>query len=275
MNNIEFVEKLKDIANNYKTLYVMGCFGANMTEKNKDRYTKNHKYNMKESRKKMIMAADENTFGFDCVCLIKSLLWGFSGDKTKSYGGAVYKSNNVPDINADSMINVCNNISTDFSKIEVGEALWLKGHIGVYIGDGLAVECTPSWKNCVQITAVNQDKSGYNKRLWTKHGYLPYVTYEVKRELSLSEIAQKVINGEYGNGNIRKEKLESEGYNYRTVQDEVNRILKNKNIEEVAKKVINGDYGNGNLRKEKLEKEGYNYRTVQDKVNELLGVRKS
>jgi len=96
------------------------------------------------------------------------------------YGGAKYESNDVPDIDCNDMMKRCSEISTDFSKIEVGEALGMQGHIGVYIGDGLAVECTPSWRNCVQITAVANigAKNGYNARRWTRHGKLPYVTYE-------------------------------------------------------------------------------------------------
>jgi hypothetical protein len=86
----------------------------------------------------------------------------------------------VPDINADTMIKRCNDVSEDFSHIEIGEALWLKGHIGIYIGNDLAVECTPSWKNCVQITAVNKSVEGYPVRKWTKHGKLPYITYNEK-----------------------------------------------------------------------------------------------
>lgn len=175
--NIELANKLKDIAQNYKTLYVMGCFGAPMTAANKRRYTQNHSYNKQASRTAMINAASADTFGFDCVCLIKGVLWGWNGSKTATYGGAKYACNGVPDIGADSMINVCKNISTDFSKIEVGEAVWMSGHIGVYIGDGLAVECTPKWANKVQITACNCSKSGYNRRNWTKHGKLPYITY--------------------------------------------------------------------------------------------------
>ena len=46
-----------------------------------------------------------------------------------------------------------------------------------YIGNNLAVECTPIWKDCVQITACNHAVSGYNRRNWTKHGKLPWVTY--------------------------------------------------------------------------------------------------
>jgi hypothetical protein len=174
-----FVDKLIDVAKNYKTLYVMGCFGSPMTEANKTRYTQNHEYNKQAARTAMINAASADTFGFDCVCLIKGILWGWSGDTSKSYGGATYAANGVPDISADGMITKCSGLSTDFSKITVGEAVWLSGHIGVYIGDGLAVECSPAFANKVQITAVKNigTKSGYSARTWTKHGKLPYIDY--------------------------------------------------------------------------------------------------
>lgn len=178
-----------DVARNHKTLYVMGCFGAPMTDGNKARYTQNHSYNKKSARTKLIHAASEDTFGFDCVNLIKGLLWGWNGDAGKTYGGAKYVSNGVPDTNADGMIQLCKEVSTDFSKIEVGEAVWLKGHIGVYIGDGLAVESTPAWKNCVQVTAVHNigKKSGYKGRKWTKHGKLPFVSYDASETPAASE----------------------------------------------------------------------------------------
>ena len=177
MTNKELAAKLINVAKNYKTLYVMGCFGAPMTASNKKRYTQNHSYNRQPERTAMINAASADTFGFDCVCLIKGLLWGWNGNKNAVYGGATYTSNGVPDIGADQMIKVCKNVTTDFSKIEVGEAGWLEGHIGVYVGDGLAVECTPRWANKVQLTACNRNVSGYNRRNWTKHGKLPYVEY--------------------------------------------------------------------------------------------------
>lgn len=169
-----------DAARNHKTLYVMGCFGAPMTEANKQRYVAHHAYNRRSTSMKAIIAASDDTFGFDCVCLIKGLLWGWNGDMKHIYGGAKYASCSVPDLGADQMFNQCRDVSTDFTEIAVGEAVWLQGHIGVYIGDGLAVECTPAWDNCVQITAVHNigKKSGYNGRKWTKHGKLPYVTYE-------------------------------------------------------------------------------------------------
>jgi len=183
----QLAEAALNVAKNYKTLYVMGCFGAPMTAANKKRYTKNNPYNTAANRVKMINAASTDTFGFDCVCLIKGLLWGWSGDASKSYGGAGYAVNGVPDIGADTMITKCSGVSTDFSRLEVGEAVWMKGHIGIYIGGGLAVECTPKWKNCVQVTACNCSKSGYNRRNWTKHGKLPYVSY--------TGTAENVTNG--------------------------------------------------------------------------------
>lgn len=179
-----FVEKLVDIAKNYKTLYVMGCFGAPMTAANKKRYTGNHEYNRQSARVAMINAASADTFGFDCVCLIKGVLWGWNGDASRVYGGADYAVNGVPDIGADTMITKCSGVTTDFSRIIPGAAVWMEGHIGVYIGDGLAVECSPRWENCVQITAVGNigKKAGYNTRTWTKWGRLPYIDYTDEAE---------------------------------------------------------------------------------------------
>lgn len=184
MKASELVSKVVDIAKNYKTLYVMGCFGAPMTVANKTRYINNgasNNYNAQATRKAMINAATEDTFGFDCVNLIKGVLWGWCGNKAKTYGGATYTSNGVPDIGADQMITKCADASASgWDNLDPGEVVWTTGHIGVYIGDGLAVECTPKWKNCVQITAVKNigTKSGYNARTWKKHGHLPYVKYD-------------------------------------------------------------------------------------------------
>lgn len=180
MKATDFVSKAKDIAKNYKTLYVMGCFGAPLNSANKTRYTQNHSYNKKASRTKMIKNASSDTFGFDCVCLIKGILWGWNGNVNKTYGGAKYTSNGVPDISANTIIKstYCDDISTDFNNIAVGEIVWQSGHVGIYIGNKQVVECTPAWENKVQITKLSQ-------RSWKKHGKLKYIDYstqEVKKE---------------------------------------------------------------------------------------------
>lgn len=177
MKASKFVEIAKDIANNYKTLYVMGCFGGPLNTKNKERYCNNHTYNKQSERTKMIKNASSDTFGFDCVCLIKGILWGWTGNKKLTYGGAKYCSNGVPDVSADQIINQshCTDISSDFKNIDVGEIVWLEGHVGIYIGNNEVVECTPKWKNKVQITKLSDRK-------WLKHGKLKYIEYDVSCE---------------------------------------------------------------------------------------------
>jgi hypothetical protein len=232
----------KHVALNCRTLYVMGCFGAPMTAANRDYYCRNHSYNQQTVRSTMIKSATAEVFGFDCSGLIKGLLWGWTGDHGHKRGGASYASNGVPDKNANQMIALCKDATTDFSKIEVGELLWMDGHVGIYIGAGKAVECTPSWKNGVQITEVRNVNSGAgNGRKWTKHGKLPWVTYvgsvdapaapepdtpATPETKSVDEIAVEVIRGKWGNGAERKTKLAEAGYDYTEVQAIVNKLLK-------------------------------------------------
>lgn len=180
----QLVAKAVDIAKNYKTLYVMGAFGAPLTEANKERYCKNHEYNRRPARQELIRAASSDTFAFDCVNIIKGILWGWSGNLNATYGGASYASNGVPDIDADQMINRCSEVSANFANIKPGEMLWKSGHAGIYIGDGLGVECTPAWYDKVQITAVGNigRVSGYNVRQWSRHGKLPWIDYTAKEE---------------------------------------------------------------------------------------------
>lgn len=187
MKSKVFIDKLVDVAKNHKTLYVMGCFGAPMSSANKTRYIKHHSYNQSAARVAMINAASANTFGFDCVCLIKAILWGWNGNTSKTYGGAGYAINGVPDVSADGMIRLCKDVkTTGWDSMIPGEAVWCSGHIGIYIGNGLAVECTPRWTNNVQITAVGNigNKTGYNARVWTKHGKLPYIDYSDQKGTS-------------------------------------------------------------------------------------------
>lgn len=182
----QFVDTLKKIATEYDTLYVYGCIGSLLTLKNYTRYTERYDYNQKASLRENYKKAIEkgDVFGFDCVCLIKSVLWGWSGNKDHVYGGAVYKSNDVPDTNVNGIFKLCTDKSDDFSNIEIGEYLYMDGHCGVYVGGGLAVECTPKWDNKVQITAVGNIGmiDGYNTRVWEQHGKLPWVDYSAEVE---------------------------------------------------------------------------------------------
>ncbi len=181
----EFVSRLKDAATNYDTVYVMGCFGAPITEKTLPRYIDKYSYNRKNGRdQKLRELVGKGYFGFDCICLIKGILWGWTGDEKHEYGGAVYKSSGVDDITLERMLDICTHVSDDFSSLLPGEYLFTDGHCGIYIGNGLAVEATPAFAGGVQLTAVsNMGKlEGYPSRKWQKHGKLPYIEYPKEEE---------------------------------------------------------------------------------------------
>ena len=167
------------MVNNYKTMYVLSCFGAPMNAKNKERYAK-----ADPKRAEKIRAASADTFGFDCICFIKGLLWGWKGDPNQVYGGAAYKSNGVPDIGADQLIKQCIDVSEDFSTIVPGEYVWLPGHCGIYVGDGLAAEATFEPESGVQLQCVLPMgvKPGMPATGWVKHGKLPWISYEAEPE---------------------------------------------------------------------------------------------
>lgn len=124
------------------------------------------------------------------------------------------------------------------------------------------------------------------------------------RSDSSRTIAQKVIEGEFGNGEERVKRLTEAGYDVTEVQEEVNRIMseeggesnedantettkqnadcrilcrigesqlyRDEDIETIAAEVIQGDWGNGEERRERLEQAGYDYDVVQARVNEML-----
>ena len=186
MKATDLAAKAKDIARNYKTAYIWGGLGQPITAKTIEQAIKQYPKNETYAPRARNLIGKKNAFYFDCVGMIKSILWGWTGDSSKSRGGAGYACHGVPDISADQMISKCTGVSTDFSTIEVGELLWCKGHVGIYIGGGLGVECTPKWDGGVQITAVGNigKKGGYNTRAWTKHGKLPYVTYTAEKATS-------------------------------------------------------------------------------------------
>ena len=124
------------------------------------------------------------------------------------------------------------------------------------------------------------------------------------RSDSSRSIAQKVIEGEFGNGEERVKRLTEAGYDATEVQEEVNRMMseeggesnedtntettkqnadcrilcgigesqlyRDEDIETIAAEVIQGDWGNGEERRKRLEQAGYDYDVVQARVNEIL-----
>ena len=91
---------------------------------------------------------------------------------------------------------------------------------------------------------------------------------------SIDELAREVIQGKWGNGEERKNRLISAGYDYSAVQAKVNELMggikSTKSVDQLAHEVIYGYWGNGQDRKNRLTAAGYDYSAVQNRVNELL-----
>ena len=226
MKASKFVSILKKIATEQKTVYAWGMFGTPITKSTVTGKAEQYPNWYTDSKISSVFApiyrSNSLVWGFDCVGLVKGVLWGWNGDSTKAYGGAVYASNGVPDISADAMINKCSNVLL----LRRGCFLWMKGHCGVYIGNGQVVEATPQWNNGVQITDLNARK-------WTKYGKLPYIEYDVEDKV---EEARKTVKIE-----LTVLQKGSKGSEVKTLQ----RLLKTLTYKGKDGKVlaIDGDFG--------------------------------
>lgn len=176
MTNKDYVRLLENISK-MKTYYIKGGFGHVLKASNKKRLIDQYKYN--KDRADKINALDPSTFAFDCCGVVKASLWGFTGDRTKTYGGAVYEANGLKDVNETGLLNVCTYVSEDLNNLIPGMLLWTNkpnGHCGIYAGNGKVIECTPAGKCGVQITDLNRVK-------WLKCGKLPFIIYEEDIEI--------------------------------------------------------------------------------------------
>lgn len=171
MTNTEFVKRLLEIPQKYKTRYAKGTFGQYATDTFINGKAKQYPEWYSDSRIATLKSLSDDTRLFDCVGLVKAVIWNFPD--------TVYTSNGLKDMNDQMIWNASLDKSYDFSKIQVGELLWVKGHVGVYIGDGKAIECTNAWKSNVQITAVSNigKIAGLNSRHWTGHGKIHVISY--------------------------------------------------------------------------------------------------
>ena len=121
----------------------------------------------------------------DCVNLHKAL---FNGRNIYDYTPDIYQEDldNTGDIDANEMINLCTDISTDFKKLKLDEPriLYVHGHIGAYLGkiistpNGLCnvIETTTSFGEKIAFSWVDSNgkrrnvKNGKIEGKWTKHG---------------------------------------------------------------------------------------------------------
>ena len=215
----EWINKIKNVAENYNTIYGKGGFGHPCTVSSIDNfkvaypdwYTSARENELKE-------LIGKQYFIFDCVCFIKAILfWGWTGNTMATYGGATYDKNT--DYTEKGLLNACSSVSNDFNSIVPGELVYMPGHVGVYVGEGQVVECSPKWKNSVQYSNLGnleKYKTG-NYRVWTSHGKLPGVEYSSEPVTSITTVVQagegywQIAERCLGDGNRYKELQELNG----------------------------------------------------------------
>jgi hypothetical protein len=142
--------------------------------------------------------------------------------------------------------------------------------------DGYATSSTyvTTIMNCIKSYSLTQ----YDGGTATQTTAAASTTISASTKKSVSEIAQEVLAGKWGNGTARKTALTNAGYDYAAVQAKVNELVNGtassatakKSVSEIAKEVIQGKWGNGTERKNALTKAGYDYATVQAEVNKQL-----
>lgn len=172
----------------------------------------------------------------DCVGLIKGYLWSETSTSKPAYNAS-------QDVSANGMLNICKTKGKINTIPEVpGVLVFYDGHVGVYEGKGYVIEARGHNYGVVRTRLAD--------RKWVYWGYCPYITYikvttpekpsvvepskapntTTPAKKSVSQIASDIIKGVGGwrncNGEARKKKLESMGYNYSEVQVEINRQLK-------------------------------------------------
>ena len=186
----EFIERAKQAAA-MPSVYATGCWGWPLNYgDNLERIIEEWPNNQKPKHEAVIReraAQYPNVMGWDCINLVKGILWQWTGDVTKEYGGAVYLSSGVPDVTVYDFYQDCCSHSTDWSKLVPGEFLYYGNgsHCGIYIGEGWAVEATGSWdRSCTysvveNIAADHPELYNYvRRRTWQAHGRIKFVEYE-------------------------------------------------------------------------------------------------
>lgn len=136
----------------------------------------------------------------DCIGMIKGFFWTNGGQGVLEYlnGGAEFKSkygsNGCPDKGANGMLawlksEGCKHGNIDTLPEIPGVLLFKSGHVGVYIGNGWAVEA--------QGFSTGVVKTQVSKRPWTEWAYLPASMIQYDGDAVIPTEADKEVEVEH------------------------------------------------------------------------------
>ncbi len=183
---VEYAKKTLALGND--SIYVYGTFGQELSESLINQKAKQYLYNLpRKSKYKKALNSSGREYAFDCVGLIKAYLWGRHGN---------IKYNPKQDKSANGMYNA-SKIKGKIKNMPEREGLLvhMSGHIGIYIGNGYVIECTPNTKFAKQNhKAGGVCKTKLSARKWTGWCECPYITYE---KTSSTKTTKKGYKGKF------------------------------------------------------------------------------
>ncbi len=143
-------------ANKSETIYVLGSFGQELTTTYLNQACARLPWNQ-QNRGFLSKYVDKGIQAFDCCGLIKAYLWD---DNPANY--------NVKQDRSDAMmLNDAREKGTIDTMPNIpGILVFMDGHVGVYVGNGRVVECTPN----MQLGGWGVLNTALNGRGWTHWG---------------------------------------------------------------------------------------------------------
>lgn len=148
------------------------------------------------------------------------------------------------------------------------DAPWNEGAYSCAVRQYSSHGSLPGYSGNLDLDKAYMDADGWSKYVGAESAPAP-----APAKKSNEQIADEVIAGQWGNGDDRRNRLASAGYDYDAIQSIVNAKLNppRKSNEQVADEVIRGEWGNGSDRRDRLSRAGYDPDAIQSVVNSKLG----
>ena len=238
--------------------------------------------NIRKAVNFMINTANDDTHGYDqlhrnspdydCSSLVATALheggfnvspFSWTGNLEEQLRNAGFVDCTQPWLPGDIHLNRLNHVNMSISNTQIVEAsINEKGDvIGGETGDQTGKE--------IAINNYYEYPLG-----WDAHLRYDGVNTDADSKLSIDTIAREVLQGKWGNGSERVNKLTNAGYDYNEVQEKVNALVNGTELKdnyEIAREVLQGKWGNGSERVNKLTNAGYDYNMIQSIVDTLCG----
>ena len=133
--------------------------------------------------------SDGRTSG-DCLNTIKALLNGYDVNK-KTVGYYQRDLSNTGDVSEPVLLSMCTEISSDFDNVPKASLLYMRGHVGSFVGltkrngkEYNVIECTKSFGGGIVYSWVDADgtrrshKGGVKNGKWVQHGLMTkFISY--------------------------------------------------------------------------------------------------